>query len=528
MPHTLDETYARILRGIDEEIVEDARRILILLCFALRPLTLHEVIDAIAVESTGLNLQRRLQDADDICEICPGLIDVSIEWRRTIPLHSSSPSNSQSGSETSVSRPASERSVELTGDIELEEGFEPESDDKLAQDVQSEGDVEAMEYDSQIEDEHDRRWEELVTVLRIAHFSVQEYLESNRIHEQNSVRFAIKCPEAHTDIGRLCLIYLQEPALSKGKLDEVKLKEFPLAHYAATYWIDHYRASDRTSSLDPLVLELFQNRRTCLTWASIHGAEHPNPSMMRHQLKISDIGPTVYYLSLLGLTGPLQTLMYKHSESADEITDVVNANGGFYGSALQAASFSGYDEVVQVLLDAKADVNANGGYRGCALLVASENGHEKIVQMLLDAKADLNIEGSVWPSAIESALLHYQYKAVQMLLVAGARVPSTDSFQLYELLKVASESGNEKAVQILLEKGVMVNANDVGGDDGPLQLAAYFGHTKIVQMLMDAGANVNARGGTLVCPLKAAQGNREIEEILLAAGAVDRKHPIWG
>ena len=44
---------------------------------------------------------------------------------------------------------------------------------------------------------------------------------------------------------------------------------------------------------------------------------------------------------------------------------------GEYGNALQAASVSGHEKVVQMLLDQGADVNAQGGEYGNALQAAS-------------------------------------------------------------------------------------------------------------------------------------------------------------
>ena len=49
----------------------------------------------------------------------------------------------------------------------------------------------------------------------------------------------------------------------------------------------------------------------------------------------------------------------------------VNAQGGYYGNALQAASVGGDEQVVKTLLDAGAEVDAQGGHYGNALLVAS-------------------------------------------------------------------------------------------------------------------------------------------------------------
>jgi ankyrin repeat protein len=65
----------------------------------------------------------------------------------------------------------------------------------------------------------------------------------------------------------------------------------------------------------------------------------------------------------------------------------VNAQGGDYGNALQAALSEGHEQVVKMLLDKGADVNAQGGDYGNALYTASARGYEQVVKMLLDAGA---------------------------------------------------------------------------------------------------------------------------------------------
>ena len=61
----------------------------------------------------------------------------------------------------------------------------------------------------------------------------------------------------------------------------------------------------------------------------------------------------------------------------------VNAQGGYFGNALHAASYRGHEKVVELLLSKGADVNAQGGHWGNALQAASDGGHEKVVELLL-------------------------------------------------------------------------------------------------------------------------------------------------
>jgi ankyrin repeat protein len=171
----------------------------------------------------------------------------------------------------------------------------------------------------------------------------------------------------------------------------------------------------------------------------------------------------------------------------------INAQGGIYGSPLQAASFRGHEEVVQMLLDYGADVHAQGGNYGTALYVASFGGHEKVAHMLLDRGADVNDRGGEYESALQAASFGGHGKVVKMLLDRGADVNAHGG--LYgSALQAASAGAHEKVVRMLLDRGADVNSQ--GGEYGnPLGAASSGGHENIVQMLLDHGANVEAQGG---------------------------------
>ncbi|CUS15226.1 unnamed protein product, partial [Tuber aestivum] len=53
-----------------------------------------------------------------------------------------------------------------------------------------------------------------------------------------------------------------------------------------------------------------------------------------------------------------------------------------------AASYQGNESVVQLLVKCGADVNAQGGYYGNALQAAAYQGTESIVRLLLEREAE--------------------------------------------------------------------------------------------------------------------------------------------
>lgn len=99
---------------------------------------------------------------------------------------------------------------------------------------------------------------ELTPTVRIAHFSVQEYLQSGRILHQKAVIFSLTSATAHAEVSQICLIYLLEPALLSPRLTQAVLKEYPLAHFAAMYWYHHYQQADCPSAeMLNIILKLF-------------------------------------------------------------------------------------------------------------------------------------------------------------------------------------------------------------------------------------------------------------------------------
>jgi len=82
LPPTLDETYDRILRLIDDKYSEYALHILQWLAFSERPLRLGELAEIVAIDVDGdppFHEDEVLEDPSHIATICSSLITVTTD-----------------------------------------------------------------------------------------------------------------------------------------------------------------------------------------------------------------------------------------------------------------------------------------------------------------------------------------------------------------------------------------------------------------------------------------------------------------
>ncbi|KAK5694568.1 hypothetical protein LTR97_009158 [Elasticomyces elasticus] len=219
----------------------------------------------------------------------------------------------------------------------------------------------------------------------------------------------------------------------------------------------------------------------------------------------------------------LQAASYKgHTKIVETLLEYranVNAQGGHFGNALQAASYKGYTDIVEALLESGADVNAQGGHFGSALQATSYKGHKSVVNLLLSHGANVDARGGEFDSALQAAAAQGHEDVVQTLLERGADVNLHGSV-LGSALQVASYKGHKAVARLLLDRGADVHVQG-GLFHTALQAAAQHGHTAIVQLLLDQGADVNTQGGELGCALQAAasQGHSAIVQLLIDCGA---------
>jgi ankyrin repeat domain-containing protein 50 len=329
--------------------------------------------------------------------------------------------------------------------------------------------------------------------LRFSHFSIKEYLISERILTSVSANFRIVDPFAHELVTRISIIYLLSVHDATSTQTE-SCNDFPFSNYSAKFWFSHFDAvePEKHRILETTLARRLFEVTSNATWLCLYDPDRPyfnrlpvtdEPQGDRHPTS----PPPLYYSCRLGFVNITKWLL--DSRGADS-----NAQGGSYGNALNVASYYGHQGIVELLLERGVDVNAQHESHGTALRLASYFGHRGIVELLLERGADVN------------------------------QVGSYDS-----PLRLASYFGHRGIVELLLERGANINAQ-CGSYGNALNAASYYGHRGIVELLLERGADVNAQGGFQGNALNAASfsGHRGIVELLMERGANFNDHEAWG
>ncbi|TLS21185.1 uncharacterized protein PpBr36_10655 [Pyricularia pennisetigena] len=182
--------------------------------------------------------------------------------------------------------------------------------------------------------------------LQLAHFSVKEYLISDRLESNMSLHFEERL--ARQCMAEICLAYLLD--LSHDPTVVKLQKDWPLAEYAAQYWMGHAaQPGPNANGLRNLVWKFVQSERSHQICFGLY-----NPDKPWHKADLNSSegveAPLLYYMALGNVLCAVEKIL---NDGAD-----VNAQGGFYGNALQIASLGGHKEIVQILVDNGANINA--------------------------------------------------------------------------------------------------------------------------------------------------------------------------
>ena len=112
------------------------------------------------------------------------------------------------------------------------------------------------------------------------------------------------------------------------------------------------------------------------------------------------------------------------------------------------ASQDGHQQMVELLLNEKADPNIQHNDGTTALMVASEDGHQQVVELLLNEKADPNIQHNDGATALMVASQNGHQQVVELLLNEKAD-PNIQHNDGTTALMAASQNGHQQVVELL-------------------------------------------------------------------------------
>lgn len=498
LPETLDETYSRILLAIDPQYQEEARRALLWLSFAKRPLSIKELAEAAVFkesETPSFDIEERLRDPYDILEILGSLVIMS--------------SKSLFGNERQNpvldvhSGDIDEGSLRVQYDTDDEIGSEADRDMNTGSGLASRTNNRYLQSRAPERDSN--------KVIRLAHYSVQEFLVSQRILQGPTSQFGTSEIAANTTITACCLQYI---LYYKGQSSDPvinDLEEFPLLDYACRAWHVHLKTLPREIqvSMTNLAIELLND--SLMVWMRIYDPAH------RMHLP----GIPLHFASLQGL----QTII-EHLLDAGENPNTPDRDE----TPLCAASRYGQAAAVRLLIKARAELNTYSiipgvGTKWTALHVAVQSGSDETVRLLIEAGANVHATTADGETALEwlfkTTLNKPEEEMVRLLLNAGAEVKILGKRKL-SFLHIAARCGNEAVLHALIQAGIDVNiiADDNGGT--ALHTAVKYGTETATRVLLGAGVDIEARALlTQETALHKAStyGTDAVVALLLEAGA---------
>ncbi|KAK6544659.1 hypothetical protein TWF694_001347 [Orbilia ellipsospora] len=346
--------------------------------------------------------------------------------------------------------------------------------------------------------------DEETSTVRLVHFSLQEYL-----HSQRGDLFK----KGHERIAKTCLTYLcfdnitTSPILDKEDLDELA-KKYSFLGYAASQWGHHIRKEANLSievvnlSVSYLLQPQLKIRRDIAFDSELKLYE-----IWRHRSRFletfSDLHNAIYFGRLEGFRFLVKTARVD-----------IDSRDIYREWTLNWAAGKGYLEIVKLLVETgRVDIDSRDDYNKTPLSCAAESGYLGTVKFLVETgRVDINSRDDYNKTPLSWAAENGHFKIVKFLVETGrVDINSRDNSGQTPLFW-AAWGGHLRIVKFLVETGrVDIDSRD-SCDQTPLSWAAKNGHFKIVKFLVETGrADVDSMDNSGQTPLSWAKMNWHFE-----------------
>lgn len=338
-------------------------------------------------------------------------------------------------------------------------------------------------------------------MLRLAHYSVKEFLVSERIREGPASLFAMMTDLANQRISEICLTCLLIFDRSSTTMGTSAL-DFSLLDYSAQYWYKHahyVQSEPGQTILDSLIFQMLspESPSARLKWLSIFEPDRDHDSVI-----LTTPGSPLYYASYCGLLPLARRLL--------DLGEDVNLQTGIYGNALNAAAHVGNAAIVELLVEAGAQIE---GRR------VQHSSQERLMDFRKRCEATSKSRIDIF-TTIRQFPQWYDSRESTLQALKGLDVVAMTLRKDYGYaMRLAASMGDKPSVLLLLDDKCSTQAH-AADLRVACQEAAFAGHKDIVALLLTEGVDVNARGPPFGDAMQAAmsQNQYDIVEFLAKEG----------
>lgn len=324
-----------------------------------------------------------------------------------------------------------------------------------------------------------------ISRIALARFSIEEFLQSDRIRQGSVAIFRMDPPGIHLELAKTCVQYLSfsdfEAPCSADRINARNAK-YKLLAYASQNWIKHLNSSgiDRETFQDQIFprLQWFLNPPPRSlhfhSWTHFFYCAMPSLESGYGRKQRVPSQPAIFYAILYKIDLVLDIVFPQGAEMHHVFWDDM--------TPLHVAAYAGHYSSTERLLKAGANVDARTDRKRLTPLhIAAERGHAHIVKILLANKADPHARSRSGSTPLYRSPRGGSLEVLDMLRAHGGDV-SVHTWDYHTPLHEAVEANHLAFVERPVECGADLEIRTRSGFT-PLSLAKALHSWDVVKML---------------------------------------------
>lgn len=201
-------------------------------------------------------------------------------------------------------------------------------------------------------------------------------------------------------------------------------------------------------------------------------------------------------------------------------TEPIRKQCGLHGTALQAAAISGNVNIVEMLVQAGADINDIDSLGQTPLHRAAYYNHLPVVKFLINKGADVKGIDSEGHSPVLLAALMGHREIFACLFASATESITNSAVMKQRSLHLASRNGRTSIIEHLIAERINLEVQDET-EQTALFIASSAGQCSTVRFLIENGGEVHhrAHNGRIALHVAAQSGHDDVVRLLLKSGA---------